>query len=86
MPPARRTTCGTDATLWKVWTMAIDEPVSRATELFVAKQVLDAHWSRALDQPWRAGGCLQCQDRNECPQLDWAVGLMAEVVSVMLQK
>ncbi|MEU5936556.1 hypothetical protein [Micromonospora sp. NPDC047187] len=28
--------------------MPIDEPVSTATELFMAKRVLDAHWTRAL--------------------------------------
>ncbi|PWR04921.1 hypothetical protein DKT68_29705 [Micromonospora acroterricola] len=66
--------------------MPIDEPVSTATEFFVAKQVLDAHWSRALDEPWRVGGCLECHGGKDCPQLDWALGLMAEVASVMLQK
>ncbi|MCG5438251.1 hypothetical protein [Micromonospora foliorum] len=66
--------------------MPIDEPVSTATELFMAKRVLDAHWTRALDRPWRAGGCLECRGRSECRQLDWALALMAEVASVMLQK
>ncbi|MFF4876212.1 hypothetical protein [Micromonospora sp. NPDC000668] len=66
--------------------MPIDEPVSAATELFVAKRVLDAHWTRALDRPWRVGGCMECRGRNHCPQLDWALALMAEVASIMLQK
>ncbi|RQX00444.1 hypothetical protein DLJ59_21550 [Micromonospora inaquosa] len=60
--------------------------MSTATELFMAKQVLDAHWTRALDRPWRAGGCLECRERSDCRQLDWALALMAEVASVMLQK
>ncbi|GLZ60395.1 hypothetical protein [Micromonospora sp. NBRC 107095] len=66
--------------------MPIDEPVSTATELFMAKRVLDAHWTRALDEPWRAGGCLECRGRSECRQLDWALALLAEIASVMLQK
>ncbi|MGC4877629.1 hypothetical protein ACLQ26_15410 [Micromonospora sp. DT43] len=66
--------------------MPIDEPASKATELFVAKQVLDAHWSRALDRPWRAGGCLECRGRDNCPQLDWAITLIADTASVMFQK
>ncbi|MCG5467322.1 hypothetical protein LADH09A_004592 [Micromonospora sp. LAH09] len=66
--------------------MPIDEPVSRATELFMAKRALDAHWTRALDTPWRAGGCLECRGRNDCRQLDWALALIADVASVMFQK
>ena len=66
--------------------MPIDEPVSTATELFMAKRVLDAHWTRATDRPWRAGGCLECRGRNDCRQLDWALALTAEVASVMFQK
>lgn len=66
--------------------MAIDEPVSRATELFTAERVLDAHWSRALDRPWQAGGCLECRGQHDCPQLDWALGVVADVVSVLFQK
>ncbi|MEU7610277.1 hypothetical protein [Micromonospora sp. NPDC049204] len=66
--------------------MSIDEPVSTATELFTAERVLDSHWTRALDRPWRAGGCFECRGRYDCPQLDWALALMAHVASVMLQK
>ncbi|MFI5926402.1 hypothetical protein ACIA3K_10470 [Micromonospora sp. NPDC051543] len=66
--------------------MPIDEPVSKATELFVAMQILDAHWSRALDRPWQVGGCLECQGRDDCSQLDWAVVLLADAASVMFQK
>ncbi|MFI2648332.1 hypothetical protein [Micromonospora fulviviridis] len=36
-------------------------------------------------QPWRAGGCLECRDRDTCPQLDWALRLMAEVASTLFQ-
>lgn len=72
--------------LRKVPSMPIDEPVSKATELFMAKRVLEAHWTRALDTPWRVGGCLECQGHHNCPQLDWALALMAEVASVMFQK
>ncbi|WP_406067921.1 hypothetical protein [Micromonospora sp. NBC_01638] len=54
--------------------MPIDEPVSKATELFTAERVLDAHWSRAIDTPWRAGGCMECKGRDNCSQLDWGVG------------
>ncbi|MGC4875863.1 hypothetical protein ACLQ26_06240 [Micromonospora sp. DT43] len=67
--------------------MPIDEPVSRATELFTAKRILDAHWSRAPDSPWRAAGCLECRGHNNtCAQLDWALAFAADVASVMLQK
>ncbi|MET8252801.1 hypothetical protein [Micromonospora sp. NPDC005197] len=66
--------------------MAIDEPVSRATELFMAERVLDAHWSRARDRPWQTGGCLECQGHHDCPQLDWALGIVADVASVLFQK
>ncbi|TNH22921.1 hypothetical protein FHG89_28105 [Micromonospora orduensis] len=66
--------------------MAIDEPVSRATELFTAKRIIDAHWCRAPDQPWQAGGCLECRGRHDCPQLDWALGIIAEVASVLFQR
>ncbi|MFI7591554.1 hypothetical protein [Micromonospora sp. NPDC049359] len=66
--------------------MPIDEPVSRATELFTAKRVLDAHWTDALDSPWRAGGCLECRGRDDCPQLEWASALAAEVAAIVFQK
>ncbi|MEV4119840.1 hypothetical protein [Micromonospora sp. NPDC049645] len=66
--------------------MPIDEPVSRATELFTAERVLDAHWTRARDGPWRAGGCLECKGRNNCSQLDWALSFLADVASIMFQK
>ncbi|MDO3705928.1 hypothetical protein Q3W71_30080 [Micromonospora sp. C28SCA-DRY-2] len=65
--------------------MPIDEPASRATELFTAKRILDAHWTRALDTPSRGGGCLECRDRHTCPQLDWALELVADVASVVFQ-
>lgn len=70
----------------RVPTMPIDEPISTATELFTAKRVLDTHWTRALDRPWRVGGCLECRSRDDCPQLDWAIKLTAEVAAVMFQK
>lgn len=72
----------------KVPTMPIDEPGadSTARKVFEAHRVLETHWTRALDRPWRVGGCLECRDRDNCPQLDWALGLMADVASVMLQK
>ncbi|MEU8254457.1 hypothetical protein AB0C06_09375 [Micromonospora inaquosa] len=66
--------------------MPIDEPISKATELFTAERVLNTHWTRAHDRPWRAGGCLECRGRDNCPQLDWALALLADVASVMLQK
>ncbi|MER7892959.1 hypothetical protein ABTX15_24365 [Micromonospora sp. NPDC094482] len=66
--------------------MPIDEPVSKATQLFMAKRVLNAHWTRALDRPWRVGGCLECRGHQNCAQLDWALALMADVASVMFQK
>lgn len=66
--------------------MPIDEPASTATELFTAERVLDTHWTRALGRPWRAGGCLECHGRDNCSQLDWALTLLADVASVMLQK
>ncbi|MEU7944981.1 hypothetical protein AB0C50_09895 [Micromonospora taraxaci] len=66
--------------------MPIDEPVSRATELFVAKRVLDAHWTRAVDRPWQAGGCRECRGHGDCPQLDWSLELLADVAAVMFQK
>ncbi|WP_435209965.1 hypothetical protein [Micromonospora sp. bgisy143] len=66
--------------------MPIDEPVSRATEMFIATRVLDAHWTRALGQPWRVGGCLECSGSDDCPQLDWAISLAAEMAAVMFQK
>ncbi|KAB1937008.1 hypothetical protein F8271_20355 [Micromonospora sp. ALFpr18c] len=66
--------------------MPIDEPASKATELFIAKGVLDAHWTRALDRPWRVGGCLECRGRNDCPQLDWAIKVTTEVTALMFQK
>ncbi|WP_433126534.1 hypothetical protein ACQPWW_27570 [Micromonospora sp. CA-240977] len=66
--------------------MPIDEPVSAATELFMAERVLNAHWTRAIVRPWRAGGCLECRGRNDCRQLDWALTVMADVASVMFQK
>ncbi|MEV4766323.1 hypothetical protein AB0J89_27210 [Micromonospora chokoriensis] len=66
--------------------MSIDEPISTATELFTAKRVLDAHWTRALDRPWRIGGCLECRGRTNCPQLDWAIELIPDVAATMFQK
>jgi len=69
-----------------VLTVPIDEPVSKATELFMAKRVLDAHWTRAIGRPWRVGGCLECKGRNDCPQLDWAIALTAEMAALMFQK
>lgn len=66
--------------------MPIDEPVSRADELFAAMRTLDAHWTRALDQPWRSGGCLECTSQGECRQLDWSLGVVADAASIMLQK
>lgn len=33
----------------------IDEPISKAMELFMANRILDAHWTQALDRPWRVG-------------------------------
>ncbi|WFE53679.1 hypothetical protein [Micromonospora sp. WMMD1155] len=56
--------------------MPIDEPISTATALFTARRVLDVYWTRALDRPWRAGGCLECRSRDDCPQLDWAIELV----------
>ncbi|TNH29787.1 hypothetical protein FHG89_11240 [Micromonospora orduensis] len=66
--------------------MSIDEPLSKATRLFMAKRIFDVHWTRALDRPWRVGGCLECQGRNDCPQLDWAIELATEVAALMFQK
>ncbi|MET8091595.1 hypothetical protein [Micromonospora sp. NPDC005220] len=66
--------------------MPIDEPVSRAGELFAAMRTLDAHWTRALDRPWRSGGCLECTNQGTCRQLDWSLGVVAEAASIMLQK
>ncbi len=66
--------------------MPIDEPVSTADILFAAHRILEVHWTRALDSPWRAGGCLQCRGRNGCRQLDWALEIVADAVSVMFQK
>ncbi|MET8279090.1 hypothetical protein [Micromonospora sp. NPDC005174] len=66
--------------------MAIDEPVSRATELFVAKRVLDAHWAPGRDRPWQPSGCLECRGQHDCPQLDWALEIVADVASVLFQK
>ncbi|MEU5944835.1 hypothetical protein ABZ793_04660 [Micromonospora sp. NPDC047465] len=66
--------------------MPIDEPASKATRLFMAKRILETHWTRALDRPWRVGGCLECQGPVTCPQLDWALELVADVASVIFQK
>ncbi|MCG5470208.1 hypothetical protein LADH09A_004151 [Micromonospora sp. LAH09] len=66
--------------------MSIDEPITAATQLIPAKRVLDAHWTRALDRPWRVGGCLECRSRNACPQLDWAIEVIADVAALMFQK
>ncbi|MEH1053604.1 hypothetical protein V6U89_00085 [Micromonospora sp. CPCC 206171] len=63
-----------------------DGDITSADELFAMMRIIDAHWIRALDVPWRAGGCLECRDRNNCPQLDWALGMMADIASVMFQK
>ncbi|MEW2326991.1 hypothetical protein [Micromonospora chersina] len=63
-----------------------DGDITPADELFAMMRIIDTHWTRALDQPWRAGGCLECRDRDTCPQLDWALKLMAEVASTMFQK
>lgn len=67
-------------------TVPVDEPVSKADELFAAKRILDAHWTRALDVPWRVGGCLECEGRNNCRQLDWAIEKTAEVAAIMFGK
>lgn len=59
---------------------------SSVRRVFEASRILDVHWTRALDRPWRAGGCLECRNRDDCPQLDWALGIIADTVSVMFQK
>lgn len=59
-----------------------DSPFRR---VFEAHRVIDAHWEAALAVPRRTG-CLECRDRDNCPQLDWALGVVADIASVMLQK
>ncbi|MFG1675946.1 hypothetical protein [Micromonospora sp. NPDC049282] len=68
--------------------MPMDEPGagSAAREIFEAHRIVNAHWTRSADRPWRAGGCLQCRDLHSCAQLDWALERYAHYASIMLQK
>ncbi|MGW0507450.1 hypothetical protein [Micromonospora sp. NPDC003241] len=60
-----------------------DNPLRR---IFEINRILEAHWDKAADEIWRAGGCLECEGRNNCRQLDWALEKWSELASVMLQK
>ncbi|MDG4798669.1 hypothetical protein [Micromonospora sp. WMMD1082] len=72
----------------EVFAVPLDDPDedSPMRRLFEANRVLETHWTRALADPFAVGGCLECRGRAECAQLDWAIGVTAEIVAVMFQK
>ncbi|WP_203999799.1 hypothetical protein [Micromonospora lutea] len=72
----------------EVFAVPLDDPDedSPMRRLFEANRVLELHWTRAVANPFAAGGCLECRGRTECPQLDWAIGVTVEIAAVMFQK